>query len=83
MEGPGKISPDDPNMGMIPRAVRQIFHVSEKLKGKGWEYTMTCQYLEIYNETIRDLLGNGEEKKHDIKHDKGKTSVTEVNIGTY
>ena len=35
-----------------------------------------------YNETINDLLGTGEldKKKHDIKHDKTSTRVTDVNI---
>ena len=33
-----------------------------------------------YNETINDLLGKGEfdKKKHEIKHDKGRTHVTDV-----
>ena len=33
-----------------------------------------------YNETINDLLGKGEfdKKKHDIKHEKGSTRVTDV-----
>jgi kinesin family member C1 len=84
MEGGAKNGPDDPNKGMIPRAVQQIFEVSQNLKQKGWEYTMSCQYLEIYNETLRDLLGDGDQsKKHDIKHDvaKGNTYVTEANVG--
>jgi kinesin family protein C1 len=47
---------------------------------------MVCQYLEIYNETIRDLLGNAaDDKKYEIKHDalKGKTTVTDATIGIY
>ncbi|KAI8912758.1 P-loop containing nucleoside triphosphate hydrolase protein, partial [Gorgonomyces haynaldii] len=81
MEGPGEMDgPNDQKQGMIPRAVQQIFQVSEKLQEKGWEYQMSCQYLEIYNETLRDLLGNGTDKKYDIKHDKGKTTVTEANV---
>jgi kinesin family protein C1 len=61
---------------MIPRAVEQVFHGTEQMKTKGWEYTMEGQFLEIvslrhciylhefdlfqYNETINDLLGKGE-----------------------
>ena len=38
---------------------------------------MEAQFLEIYNETIRDLLcSSTEPKKHDIKHINGKTIVT-------
>ncbi|KAH8103889.1 kinesin-domain-containing protein [Cristinia sonorae] len=69
--------------GMIPRAVEQVFRVAEELKTKGWQYTMEGQMLEIYNETINDLLGKGEfdKKKHEIKHDKsGRTTVTDVNV---
>ncbi|KAH9921726.1 kinesin-domain-containing protein [Epithele typhae] len=70
--------------GMIPRAVEQVFRVAEELKTKGWQYKMEGQFLEIYNETINDLLGKGEfdKKKHDIKHDTktGRTTVTDVNV---
>jgi len=76
--------PDDPEkIGMIPRAVKQIFLASEELKEKGWKYEMEGQYLEIYNETVRDLLGNGDlSKKHEIKHNlhTGKTTVTDTTI---
>ncbi|KAF5360043.1 hypothetical protein D9758_007622 [Tetrapyrgos nigripes] len=70
--------------GMIPRAVQQVFRGAEQLKAKGWEYKMEGQFLEIYNETINDLLGKGEfdKKKHEIKHDlkTGSTRVTDITI---
>ncbi|KZP14532.1 kinesin-domain-containing protein [Athelia psychrophila] len=72
------------SMGMIPRAVEQVFRVAEELKSKGWEYTMEGQFLEIYNETINDLLGKHEfdKKKHEIKHDPKtlRTSVTDATV---
>lgn len=36
--------------------------------------------LSQYNETINDLLGHGDfdKKKHEVKHDKGRTYVTDV-----
>lgn len=77
MEG----GPTNETVGMIPRAVDQVFQVTEELKSKGWEYTLEGQFLEIYNETINDLLGKGEfdKKKHEIKHEKGgSTRVTDV-----
>ncbi|KZP01709.1 kinesin-domain-containing protein [Calocera viscosa TUFC12733] len=73
----------DSAAGMIPRAVKQIFEVTEELASKGWTYKMEGQFLEIYNETINDLLGVGEldKKKHEIKHEKnGRTTVTDVVI---
>ncbi|ORY86579.1 kinesin-domain-containing protein [Neocallimastix californiae] len=76
--------PDDPEkIGMIPRAVEQIFIAAEELKEKGWKYEMEGQYLEIYNETIRDLLGDGDlSKKHEIKHNlhTRKTTVTDTTV---
>ncbi|KDN42769.1 hypothetical protein RSAG8_06523, partial [Rhizoctonia solani AG-8 WAC10335] len=71
--------------GMIPRAVKQMFRVTEDLGPRGWEYKMEGQFLEIYNETINDLLGTGEidKKKHEIKHEKGgRTTVTDVVVGS-
>jgi kinesin family protein C1 len=35
------------SMGMIPRAVEQVFRTAEELRAKGWEYTMEGQFLEI------------------------------------
>ncbi|XP_013392997.1 carboxy-terminal kinesin 2 [Lingula anatina] len=56
------------NRGMIPRAVAQIFQTGRELEEKGWKYTFEASFLEIYNETIRDLLGNGkDDQKYDIK----------------
>ena len=34
-------------VGMIPRAVEQVFAVTEELKGKGWIYKLEGQFLEI------------------------------------
>jgi kinesin family member C1 len=81
MEGPNIVNgPNDAHTGMIPRAVKQIFAASEKLKEKGWRYTMEAQFLEIYNESLRDLLSTElEVKKHEIRHDnqKCRTNVTD------
>ncbi|KAI8870045.1 kinesin-domain-containing protein [Ramicandelaber brevisporus] len=83
MEGAGGACTDESKMGMIPRAVRQIFETSEKLKSKGWVYTMEAQFVEIYNETVHDLLNpngagaSGDINKYEIKHHpNGKTTVT-------
>ena len=80
MEGPEADVLCPENEGMISRAVKQIFATSRKLREKGWEYEMHASFLEIYNETIRDLLDtkNGDTKKCEVKHDQetGKTSVS-------
>ena len=55
--------------GVIPRAMQQVGIYKQELEAKGWEYTMEVSFVEIYNESIRDLLrsGPGEDVKHEIK----------------
>ncbi|KAF7345682.1 Kinesin-like protein [Mycena venus] len=81
MEGGGT----EETQGMIPRAVAQVFRVAEELKDKGWTYTMEGQFLEIYNETITDLLSpppapGDPPRKHEIHHHPTThlTSVSDV-----
>ncbi|KAF8077786.1 kinesin domain-containing protein [Lyophyllum atratum] len=53
--------PADPNnaMGIIPRAVSNIFSSAKRLKderGGAWNYTIKGSFIEIYNEDLIDLL---------------------------
>ena len=85
MEGPGVLCMNEDTKGMIPRAVEQIYQSADKLKEKGWAFDIEGQYLEIYNETIRDLIGAFDpSKKHEIKHTgyQGKTIVTDITTGS-
>lgn len=74
--------------GMIPRALEQVFRTSQDLREKGWQYTIEASFLEIYNETIRDLLGSGDSNtKHEIKivnpsNTGGACEVTVTNVKT-
>ncbi|XP_020238802.1 kinesin-like protein KIN-14D [Cajanus cajan] len=88
--------PDSPDLkGLIPRSLEQIFQASQSLKDQGWKYRMQASILEIYNETIRDLLsshkssGNDQTrmensvpgKQYNIKHDaNGNTHVSDLTI---
>lgn len=69
--------------GLIPRAVQMLFATAEALKDKGWSYDFSGSMLEIYNETINDLLGRADPKsstpvKHEIQHEKGRTTVSDA-----
>lgn len=44
--------------GMIPLAIEQIFKTAEQMKHTGWTYSFTGEFLEIYNESINDLLSS-------------------------
>ncbi|KAI9679589.1 MAG: kinesin-like nuclear fusion protein [Trizodia sp. TS-e1964] len=71
--------------GMIPRAVHQIYDTAKSLENKGWTYVMEGSFVEVYNETLNDLLGRPEDfdkKKHEIRNDlaKNKTLITDLTI---
>ena len=52
MEGP------QDNKGVIPRAVNMIFDKVSKLTNeRGFTCSLSCSFLEIYNDQVRDLLG--------------------------
>eukprot|EP01059_Diplonema_ambulator_P037414 TRINITY_DN988_c3_g1_i1.p2 TRINITY_DN988_c3_g1~~TRINITY_DN988_c3_g1_i1.p2 ORF type:complete len:578 (+),score=269.36 TRINITY_DN988_c3_g1_i1:52-1785(+) len=87
MEGPepGKNSSSS---GMIPRAVRQIFdNCKWKSKQSGFKYKLLCSFIQIYNETIHDLMnpadmyqvGPGKEPlKHEIRNTETESIVTDI-----
>ncbi|KAK9092151.1 hypothetical protein Syun_027062 [Stephania yunnanensis] len=83
--------PENPEQrGLIPRSLEQIFKSCQSLVSQGWKYKMQASMLEIYNETIRDLLStnrvgimeNGAAaKQYTIKHDaNGNTHVSDLTV---
>ena len=51
----GVLNGDESQLGLLPRAVRQIFG-SIVADTSGAEFAVSCSYLEIYKEAVRDLL---------------------------
>ena len=74
--------------GIIPRAVRGLFDELDNLSQRDWVYTLSASFLEIYNESIRDLLvddeavpPDSESKRYEIKQDKkGCMYVTSLTV---
>jgi kinesin family protein C1 len=78
--------PGNDQKGIIPRSLEQIFKTSRFLESQGWNYSMQASMLEIYNETIRDLLAPGRSnsfessKQCTIKHDPHGNIVSDLTI---
>uniref|UniRef100_A0A8C3T4K6 Kinesin-like protein n=1 Tax=Chelydra serpentina TaxID=8475 RepID=A0A8C3T4K6_CHESE len=78
MEGPDDMSPE--TMGMIPRAVQQVFQGARELEPKGWQYHFTANFLEIYNESLRDLLVGRPERGAELEIKRVSQSSEELHV---
>ena len=87
MEGP-EPGVNSKNSGMIPRAVRQIFDNCQwKSKQSGFKYKLFCSFVQIYNESIHDLMNNqdvyavgpGKDPlKHEIRNTETESIITNL-----
>ena len=89
MEGP-EPGVNSEASGMIPRAVRQIFDNCQwKSKQSGFKYRLFCSFIQIYNDTIHDMLNpadaytsgpgnNSPQLKHEIRNTETESIVTNI-----
>ena len=69
--------------GLIPRCLEQIGLHKIAEEKDGWEFSMEVSFLEIYNESLKDLLrvNMGQECKHEIKvGSDGRRTVTDLTV---
>lgn len=52
----GERGAGDAQLGMVPRSVRQVFQSAKEMEKDQWSFKLKASFLEIYNESIRDLL---------------------------
>uniref|UniRef100_H3BWS5 Kinesin family member C1 n=1 Tax=Tetraodon nigroviridis TaxID=99883 RepID=H3BWS5_TETNG len=64
--------------GVIPRAVQQIFRAAEKLGAQGWEFNFTASFVEIYNESLKDLLHTGKRELEIRKSTNNEVTITNL-----
>jgi kinesin family member C1 len=78
----------DGNLGMIPRSVEFLFEHSYKMAEKGWDFKFVTSYIEVNQDTMRDLLYRQkagmpaqDEKRFEIKHDsEGRVFVANMTM---
>ena len=70
MEG-FKYSGCDPQRGIVPRSMEQIFKYIEKVSNRNSTFMVRASYLQIYNEVISDLLKT-DRTSLNIREDKKK-----------
>lgn len=58
----------NPEDGLIPRSLTQIFRRMETLQSLGFTYELHGQFFEIYGDSINDLLSKNKSTGSDINH---------------
>ena len=71
---------DDELVGVIPRAIKHLFALKRQYELDGWDIDITMSMLEIYNEKIRDLLGNAINGTYTTGVSSGNGSGSSSNI---
>lgn len=66
--------------GIIPLSLNKIFLDIKELRSDDWTYSIHGRFIEIYNESIVDLLAPSESAKYEIKHDDSLKTTLITNV---
>ena len=85
IQGPTEdVGPENEDRGLMPRSFEYMFYNLNRLEKLGnFEYLVTCSYLEIYNESIQDLLDPSTQVlklREDIQKGVYVEGATEVSV---
>lgn len=65
--------PDPHSQGIIPRSIKKILETVQKLEDQDWQYRLEASFIEVYNNSLRDLLADKDggriSDQNCIKHD--------------
>ena len=65
---------DKADAGIFGRSINEIFHSIEEATNRA--FLIRVSYLEVYDEKIRDLLGEADDKKELVIRTNPKTNVS-------
>lgn len=84
--------------GIIPCSIQLLLSEMHRLREKDWEYVVEASFVEVYNETLNDLLGDAKtwddaedlgasvrgkkKEKHEIHHDPVTGKTTVTNLSS-
>lgn len=79
--GSGKTFTMSNEDGIIPQTVTQIFDTCRKLEQRGFIFKIFGEFLQIYNESIMDLMNTTvDDIKYEIKHDQSTRQTYVTNL---
>ncbi|KAK1945049.1 Carboxy-terminal kinesin 2 [Phytophthora citrophthora] len=77
---------DEKAQGLIPRALSQVLEVAGSREETGWKTVVTLSFLQIYLETIQDLLaisGSNSRSKSNTRRTNNDLSVRQGQDGAF
>lgn len=66
------------NAGIIPRTIDHLFKAFDANRIFGWSYKLQLSCIEVYNENVFDLLGDGKTPKSIKLNEKNEASVANI-----